>query len=267
MQIIDREDHVAQELERAMYARPREVLPWAIFGSLILAALLVLVGLAAGERFLLWAAAACLGVAGLLAATWAWIQRRFRQQRVWRNQLRAGLAGQEMVPDYLSTLPDDYVLINNLPLPGLDADVDHILVGPNGVFVIETKHHRGIISSRNGRWYQAKVSHSGWLQPEEEFKSPTRQVRRNVNRLRRYLDRSAGALCQTVQLWMEPLVVFTHPETRLQIPDDVRDKLPVAVLHGEDLFSFVVLHEPRRHLTKSDVRQVVSVLGHMGDGT
>jgi hypothetical protein len=66
---------------------------------------------------------------------------------------------------------------------------------------------------------------------------------------------------------MEPVVVFTHPETRLQIPDEVRERLPVTVVQGDDLFRFVVLHEPRRPLTKSEVRKVVSVLSHMGNRT
>jgi len=265
MQIIDQQDHVAHELERALYARPRQVLPWATLVSLGLMAILMAVGLAISARRLLWAGALCLVAGVALGAMWVLVERRYQKQHVWRNQLRAGLEGQQMLPEYLDTLPDDYVLINNVQLPGLAADVDHILVGPNGVFVIETKHHRGIISSRNGRWYQAKVSRSGWLQPEEEFKSPTRQVRRNVNRLRRYLDRHAATLCQAVQLWMEPVVVFTHPETRLQIPDEVRETLPVTVVRGDDLFSLVVLHEPRRPLTKSEVRKVVSVLSHMGN--
>lgn len=55
---------------------------------------------------------------------------------------RSGLEGERMLPKYRASLDERFYLINWIRLDGMDEDIDHILVGPPGVFVIETKHHR-----------------------------------------------------------------------------------------------------------------------------
>jgi len=58
---------------------------------------------------------------------------------------RAGLEGQRLLPQYLASLDNQFCLINGVQLPGMRGDIDHVLVGPPGVFALETKHHRGQI--------------------------------------------------------------------------------------------------------------------------
>lgn len=60
-----------------------------------------------------------------------------------------GARGEEMTAGELAHLPGDWTVLNGVMLPD-KRDVDHIAVGPQGVFVIETKHWRGTISVRNG---------------------------------------------------------------------------------------------------------------------
>ena len=47
-----------------------------------------------------------------------------------------------MVVEVLTPLDDSYVLINDVLLPERKGNIDHILVSPNGVFVIETKSYK-----------------------------------------------------------------------------------------------------------------------------
>src|SRR5205085_377423 len=55
-------------------------------------------------------------------------------------QLMMGLSGERQVGRALaSDLPQDYVLINGLKLPRGAGDIDHLVVGPSGLFVLETK--------------------------------------------------------------------------------------------------------------------------------
>jgi len=46
-------------------------------------------------------------------------------------------------------LADEYSLLNNVLLrdPKKRDDIDHIIVGPTGIFVIETKNNQGNIYS------------------------------------------------------------------------------------------------------------------------
>jgi len=62
-----------------------------------------------------------------------------------RESMRKGAAGEESVADTLSKLPDEFLVVNDVQTP--NGNLDHAVIGPTGVFVIETKNCRGIIGA------------------------------------------------------------------------------------------------------------------------
>jgi hypothetical protein len=52
-----------------------------------------------------------------------------------------GAQGEIIVGGILATLPLEWTSFHALPIGKKDADIDHIVVGPGGVFTINTKHH------------------------------------------------------------------------------------------------------------------------------
>jgi hypothetical protein len=60
----------------------------------------------------------------------------------------SGARGEERLAETLARIPGLSVL-NDRCMPGTRANIDHIVVGPGGVFVIDAKHHRGRISIHN----------------------------------------------------------------------------------------------------------------------
>jgi len=60
------------------------------------------------------------------------------------NYLR-GATGEILVGELLTKLSDDYCVINDVATP--HGNLDHIVVGPTGVFVLDTKAWRGIVSA------------------------------------------------------------------------------------------------------------------------
>ena len=55
-----------------------------------------------------------------------------------------GWEGEKQVIKLLdSKLSDDYILLNDLYLRGGGGDIDHVVLGPNGIFVLETKNWNG----------------------------------------------------------------------------------------------------------------------------
>ncbi|MGW9025477.1 nuclease-related domain-containing protein [Streptomyces sp. NPDC055722] len=55
---------------------------------------------------------------------------------------RTGLAGERIVGAELERLESaGWRVLHSVPLPR-DVDIDHLLIGPGGVFTINTKHHR-----------------------------------------------------------------------------------------------------------------------------
>ena len=49
--------------------------------------------------------------------------------------------GERAVASRLSTLPPGWTVLHSLPIGRTGADIDHLVVGPGGVFSINTKHH------------------------------------------------------------------------------------------------------------------------------
>ncbi|WP_223360619.1 nuclease-related domain-containing protein [Leifsonia sp. ZF2019] len=54
-----------------------------------------------------------------------------------------GALGEREIGARLARLPDGWRVFHALPVGSGDADLDHLVVGPAGVFVIDTTHHRG----------------------------------------------------------------------------------------------------------------------------
>jgi hypothetical protein len=61
-----------------------------------------------------------------------------------RMAMRKGAIGEAAIGVILNDFPDDFRVINDLSTPF--GNVDHIVVGPTGVFLIDTKNWRGVVS-------------------------------------------------------------------------------------------------------------------------
>jgi hypothetical protein len=124
-------------------------LPWRLatcLGTALGAGLLTgLLGLPAGGR----AVAAVLAV-----ATVGW-RLRFRasaEARAWRR----GAAGERRTARLLRRLErDGYVSFHDVAVPGSNANVDHLVIGPSGVVVVDSKQYTGRVhQSLDGRaWH------------------------------------------------------------------------------------------------------------------
>jgi hypothetical protein len=196
--------------------------------------------------------------AGLVYARWT-----FESQAGTRGQLEAGLRGQRLLGELLAPLDDRYYLLNNLKLPGRSDDVDHIVVGPNGVFALETKHHRGRIHWRDGQWLQSKTSRRGNPQPMEPMRDPVQQLKRNVDRFRSCINRTDPGLSRRTGLRIEGAVVFTHPAVTVDLPQAIQARLPFPALRGRDLLRHIAGHVPRQPYSRAADRQIVGLLGHL----
>jgi len=97
-------------------------------------------GLLAAQAGLPWA-----GMLGLAAAALVAWRLRFRpseQARSWQR----GAHGERRTARLLDRLTrDGYVIFHDLAVPGSDANVDHLVIGPTGLFVIDSKQWTGSV--------------------------------------------------------------------------------------------------------------------------
>jgi Nuclease-related domain len=95
------------------------------------------------------------GLVGLVAAALVGWRLRFRpseQARSWRR----GAEGERHTARLLDRLTrDGYVVFHDLAVPGSLANVDHLVIGPTGLFVIDTKQWTGSVhqSSDGLAWH------------------------------------------------------------------------------------------------------------------
>jgi hypothetical protein len=59
------------------------------------------------------------------------------------GNLLAGLKGEQETAAELGLLGTDYKVVHSIPIPNERRDLDHVVVGPTGVFVINSKNHHG----------------------------------------------------------------------------------------------------------------------------
>jgi hypothetical protein len=87
-----------------------------------------------------WAGLVGLAVAALVA--WRLRFRPSEQVTAWRR----GAAGERRTARLLDGLTrDGYVVFHDLALPGSPANIDHLVIGPSGVFVIDSKQWTGSV--------------------------------------------------------------------------------------------------------------------------
>ena len=70
------------------------------------------------------------------------ISGRFEKERL---NFRKGAAGEAVVGFILESFPDDYNVLNDLKTDF--GNIDHVVIGPTGVYVIDTKNWRGIVTA------------------------------------------------------------------------------------------------------------------------
>ena len=80
--------------------------------------------------------------------------------RAWRT----GAVGEEMTAAALATLPAGaFVVLHDRRKPGSRANIDHVVIGPTGAWVVETKNYAGSISVRGNELWIAGRRKTGFI--------------------------------------------------------------------------------------------------------
>jgi len=137
----------------------------------------------------------------------AWAIERVLQRRRAR---RSGAEGEEQVAAVLASLPGCYVL-HDIMLPGAQGNIDHVVIAPSGVSVIETKNWTGTFRCTGSLWEVRR--RKGWEEPYIKIKgNPTAQVRGNAAMLRRHISARTA-----LDLYVNAIVCFTNPQCELEV--------------------------------------------------
>jgi len=140
------------------------------------------------------------------------------------NRYRREPRPDQLVDQSLKGLDDRYAIYHYM-LPAA-----HVLVTPQGVYPLIVKFQAGVFTNEGERWHQ-RQSFFGRLMRlfgQEGVGNPTREARAETEAMRGYLAEHTPDLDVPV----EPVIVFTHPQAQLAITDPAVPVVPAKKLKG-----------------------------------
>ncbi len=168
----------------------------------------------------------------------------------------SGIRGEDVVSRSLSDLSDYYYQIDGVVIPPNRGDTDHITLGPNGIFVIESKNYGGEIKCEGDSWSRQKVSKRGkpyklWIG------SPSNQVKRNAKVLKDFILERKDEIFKgrDPHIWVNVIVVFTNENADLIIK-----KPTVNVLRVEELSDFISQVESETRFSDEEIKRMGDVI-------
>lgn len=169
---------------------------------------------------------------------------------LWKKQTtwNIGADGEESVIQVLQNLDSSFKIVNDIMLPGDSQNIDHIVIGPNGIFVIETKNHNGIIKCNNDEWSREKVGRRGTVY-DASIGNPSKQAKRNAVMLKKWLESE-----NIVVDYIDAVVVFTHEDVELDVNNPT-----IKVVHVDDLLN-VFKGEPNFRMTNEKINSITNRL-------
>jgi len=129
------------------------------------------------------------------------------------EKIKAGIAGEQLVATELGrALDDDWTLLRGYR--NRRGEIDHLLLGPQGLFAIEVKNINATVSIDGDRWQADKYDNYGNLVEQREVadrtgRSPAEQLNEPAGELERFL-RERGQ-----RVTVQRVVVLTHRRSRV----------------------------------------------------
>jgi Nuclease-related domain len=129
------------------------------------------------------------------------------------ERIRAGIAGEELVAAELGrTLGDDWTLLHGYR--NRRGEIDHLLLGPRGLFAIEVKNINATVYVDGDHWRADKYDNYGNLVEQRPIadrrgRSPSEQLNEPAADLERFLHERGQ------HLGVQRVVVLTHRRSRL----------------------------------------------------
>lgn len=172
--------------------------------------------------------------------------------------LSSGLEGENKTNAIFEKLSDDYYVLSdlNVKVDNKTSQIDNIVIGSNGIFVIETKNLNGLIegNEEDKEIVQHKVGVKGGKY-SKAFYNPIKQVSTHVYRVSEVLKR------YNLNKWVQGAVYFTN---RNCIVDINSTRIPVfsAAEEGDkEVLNYIVNYDKSNtSITQEDKIKIISIL-------
>lgn len=153
-----------------------------------------------------------------------------------------GWRGEQKICSILEKLPDEYFLWNDIVLQrnGYSVQIDHVVISPYGIFVIETKNYTGWIygNDDSDQWTKNMYGYRYY------FNNPIKQNNSHVKAL-------ARLFCMPESFFI-PIVVFLNRA-------DLRCNTKAIVIYESQLLDEIYNYR-KSVMTSADVQRLATIL-------
>ena len=171
------------------------------------------------------------------------------------NVLLSGVKGERSLERIARKYRNEYDIFINCPVQykRSRSEVDMIMLGKNGLIIIEVKNHSGMIcgSDTDDNWVQYKHYRDG-RNTEAEMKNPIKQITRQRDILKGIFH-SEG-----VDVWIDSIVFFSNPLIRLKL--NLKSKSSIVCSGEKELDKFLSSYQSPKPISKKDVEKIKSIL-------
>lgn len=172
--------------------------------------------------------------------------------------LRFGLQGEKEAFDLLSKLPRQYKVLSDVHLVDgtKSSQIDFVIIGPNGIFIMESKHIKGIINGREEDNYlqKIKIGKSGDKYYKKMF-NPIKQISGHKIGMDVFLKKKGfryraipvlyfsndcivNVQSKNVKIINEPVLVIDyikrHIEENVYLPEDIQNAIAAELKALDD---------------------------------
>lgn len=167
--------------------------------------------------------------------------------------LQSGVRGEETTLKILRKLPKEYTVLTNPVIlnRGITMELDFVVICKNGVFIVESKNYRGIVSGKTSKTYWKQIKHGKNNKVyEKEVSNPAKQSFRQKRRL----EELFRDLKITATIY--PVLYFVDNRTELKIQDDAN--LNVAIINNEEsLLEFIQNTKGREKVSSEELAKII----------
>lgn len=164
--------------------------------------------------------------------------KRYEAMERRRGNMRRGAAGEILVGDILGNFPEEFFVINDLTTPF--GNLDHIVIGPTGVFVLDAKNWRGAVAADGA----GELLLNGKMTDKPYIRSFTGRMLGIRDRVR--------ALVPTLEPYFQGVFVFTAA----RVDANWGSTGNVHCIRDDQVFEYIVERDSRRRIKPDDARQI-----------
>lgn len=172
--------------------------------------------------------------------------------------LKAGLEGEHCSGDIFAGLPDSYTVVPNVQLRSSRgmAEIDHLIVGDNGIFVVETKNYRGALTGNvSDRSLMKRKVSPGGIVDQRTVKNPAIQVLRQIGILKEVLARHG------IHRRIEGLVYYSNPDLEYQVyGENPNVNIFLAENGGAGQIREFIMDSAAAHLSPREQDQILNIV-------